>query len=214
MNHDTVYRLLADSGDGLVQILIYVVVGTIVVLGNISKARAERKRSRRTGNVRPQPKPSDQRMDSQAPHSGPEKLEGQEAPSERPPRPKYYAPGGFAEALLDETLEKTLQSRRRAKEPAAALQPSSQSAASRAGYYLAEPEEELKRTNTMQEDAAVMDHDLDGMGQLETLDKQPATLLDSDDSYAVADLISFESTDDATRAVVYAEILGKPVGLR
>ena len=57
-----------------------------------------------------------------------------------------------------------------------------------------------------------MEHDLESMGHLETLDSVGSSL---EDHFVAADLIpSIDTPDDLARAIVYAEILSKPVGLR
>ena len=184
----TGYRILGESGDGLFQIIIYVVVGAFMLLGNIGKARAaktQKKRTRHTDDPRPKPKPPGQRIQSQKspPRPGLDK-------TERPPA--YYPPGGFAEALLDETLEETLRNRSK-RERVAGIQ--------------------AYKEATIQpiEGTEVMEHDLESMGHLETLDPVESS---QKDPVAIEDLISIEGPDDLARAVVYAEILSKPVGLR
>ncbi|MCP4450781.1 MAG: hypothetical protein GY809_04925 [Planctomycetes bacterium] len=187
----TGYGLLAEGDDGLMQIIMYVIIGAFVIIGNITKAKAQKKQQKRTRHTdvpRSKPKPSSgQRLQSQEspPTPSPDK-------TERPP--KYYPPGGFAEALLDKALEKTLQNRsKRAIKSFAA-------------------EEEPESIRPPIQSTEVMNHDLESMGHLETLD--PVASSQEDLSEATVSLFSIESPDDLTKAVVYAEILGKPVGLR
>ena len=188
-------RILGESGDGLFQIIIYVVVGAMMILGNISKARAaktQKKRTRHTDDPRLKPKPSAQRLQSQISPPRPhlDKTEGS---------PKYYPPGGFAEALLDEKLEETLKkrSKRAVKSYEADEAPASVSV--------------IKPIQSTE----VMEHDLESMGHLETLDYALDSVGSSlEDHWVAADLISIDTPDDLARAIVYAEILSKPVGLR
>ena len=183
----TGYRILGETGDGLFQIIIYVVVGAFILLRNIGKARAakmQKKRTRHTDDPRSKPKPPGQRIQSpkSPPRPGLDKTEGP---------PTYYPPGGFAEALLDETLEETLKNR------------------SKRGVKF-HPYEEAAIQPI--EGTEVMQHDLESMGHLETLD--PVVSSQEEPVDAIATLISIDGPDDLARAVVYAEILSKPVGLR
>lgn len=183
------YGILGEDGDGLSQIIIYVVVGAMMILGNISKARAakaQKKRTRHTDDPRPKPKPSGQRIQAQASAPRPRIDKTERAR-------KYYPPGGFAEALLDESLEKTLLSRSR-----------------KASKSYADNKESTDSELKPIQSTEVMDHDLENMGYLETLDSDSG----EDRVDVLADSISIDSPDELAKAVVYAEILSKPVGLR
>ncbi len=197
MMDTTGYGLLGESHDGLVQIIMYVIIGAFVVIGNITKVRAQQKQKKRTRHTdvpRPKPKPSGQRLQSQA--SSPTAPRPDKA--ERRP-PKYYAPGGFAEALLDKALEKTLQVR------------SQRAVKSHAHAHEARPESQSIRQPI--QSTEVMNRDLETMGQLEALDPVASSQEDLSEE-TMPELISIETSDDLAKAVVYAEILSKPVGLR
>ncbi len=58
-----------------------------------------------------------------------------------------------------------------------------------------------------------MNRDLETMGQLEALDPVASSQEDLSEE-TMPELISMETSDDLAKAVVYAEILSKPVGLR
>jgi hypothetical protein len=184
------YGILAENGGGLSQIIIYVVVGALMILGNISKARAaktQKKRTRHTDDTRPKRKPSGQRIQSR-------KLPPRPRVDETESSPRYYAPGGFAEALLDEKLEETLK--KRSKKAVKS--------------YAADTAPAISVIKPIQS-TDVMDHDLESMGHLETLDSVDSSL---EDHWVAENLISIDGPDDLARAVVYAEILSEPVGLR
>jgi hypothetical protein len=186
----TGYELLAEGENGLVQIIMYVIIGAFFVIGNITKARAQKnqqKRTRHTDVPRSKPKPSGQRLQSQIspPKPDPDK-------TEKPP--KYYAPGGFAEALLDKALEKTLQNR------------------SKRAIKSYADEELPENTRPPIESTEVMDQNLESMGHLESLDPAPSS--QEDLAEATQDRFSIDGPEDLARAVVYSEILAKPVGLR
>jgi hypothetical protein len=187
------YGILAENG-GLSQIIIYVVVGAMMILGNISKARAaktQKKRTRHTDDPRSKPKPSKplgQRIRSQElpPRSRVDKTEKS---------PRYHPPGGFAEALLDEKLEETLKKRSKRAVKS----------------YAADRAQETSVIKPI-ESTEAMAHDLESMGHLETLDAVGGSSLE--DHWVAENLISIDGPDDLAKAVVYAEILSKPVGLR
>lgn len=199
MDMDTGYRILGESSDGVAQIIIYLVVGAIVLLGNISKGRAQQKRSRHTGDSRPKPRPSGQRSHAQASAPEPQQQQGGAAaeippnasPGRNPRVHEYHEPGGFAEALLDEALEETLKKRSR---------------------KTLEIHTQKRPIVQPMQDVEVADHNLEGMGRLETLDVMPSPRQDTVD--AISSFVSLHDPDDLARAVVYAEVLSKPVGLK
>jgi len=180
--------ILAKGDDGgFSQIIFFVIIAAMGLIGNITKAAKAKKQSGHTGNNRPERTPSGQRLNAQKSRPEPHLDEKQRAP-------KYYEPGGFAEAILDETLEKTLKIRaKRAARP----------------YEKSIPQEQIVKP---MEGTEVMAHDLESMGHLETLD--PMELYEQDADVAFCGLLSLDNPEDLARAVLYAEIIGKPVGLR
>ncbi|MCF7972195.1 MAG: hypothetical protein K9N55_00100 [Phycisphaerae bacterium] len=183
--------LLANSDD-LSQIIIFVIILAIGLIGNISKAKAQ-KRSGHTGDNRPDRKPAGQRPHAPSPRSlGPRAgvdVDGKQK------APKYYEPGGFAEVLKDEALERTLSSRsaRALKKQDRWLSPEDEPAI--------QPIESVK----------VMEDDLESMGQLEAMEDTQDLFYDG----TIADLmVSLDTEDDLAKAIVYSEIISRPVGLR
>jgi hypothetical protein len=192
MIDDAGFRIVCatTSSDELTQIIIFVIIAAIGLIGNISKARTQ-KRTGHTGDNRPDRKPVGQRSHSQTVRPKP----GIAARQQK--SPKYYEPGGFAEVLRDDVaLEKTLRGH-------SELDLKKQ-------RWPTRPEEEpsIQPIESMQ----VMDQDqgLDSMGQLDALDSEYSF---EDERVSMLN-VSLESPDDLTRAVLYSEIISTPVGLR
>ncbi len=181
------YRILAESDDGITQIIFFVIVMAMGLLGNITKAAKAKKRSGHTGKNRPERKPSGQPLNSHEPAKKPHSSQGQ-------PTGKYRTPGGFAEALKDRVLEEALKKRsKRALE------------INREQNQARQPQTVIKEI----ESTEIMRHELESMGHLESLAPQA-----SFEEHAAETVLSLNTSEDLAKAVLYAEIIGKPVALR
>ncbi len=179
------YGILAASDNGITQIIFFVIIMAMGLIGNITKAAKAKKQSGHTGKNRLERKPSGQRLNAHKSAQKPN-LGKKQATS------KYYAPGGFAEVLKDEALEETLKKRsKRASE-----------------FNLGEGQQPQAIKDI--ESTEVMRHELESMGHLESL--EPETSFEEDN--VAETVLSLNTSEDLAKAVLYAEIIGKPVALR
>ena len=185
------YKIIcASSSEELTQMIIFIIIVAIGLIGNISKAKTQ-KRTGHTGDNRPVRKPP---VVGQQSHS--HTTRPKTGIDKRQKSPKYYEPGGFAEVLRDdESLEKTLRAHSRL-------------ALKKQNSPLSEEEEPSIQPPI--ESTQVMDQDLESMGQLEALDSEYSF----EDETVAALNVSLETQDDLAKAVLYSEIISTPVGLR
>lgn len=180
------------DSNSLVHILTVVIMLAVVVIGNIFQAKKTRKKSR-ARQLDDQPPPGDYESDQQMEHT-------LERPQRRKPRPAAYAPGGFGE-VLEEDDAQTLP-RKTVLERFVAMKDV--------------PVEKIERSPV----TAISGPDIEDDGdKLERLDISEEELesADVDGSAAIfgEDELVFDlSFDNLGDAILYGEILGKPVALR
>jgi hypothetical protein len=180
------YGILAESDNGITQIIFFVIIMAMGLIGNITKAAKAKKRSGHTGKNRSERKPLGQRLSAQKSVQKPN-------PGKKRETAKYYAPGGFAEVLQDEALEETLKTRSKRVSK----------------FNLGEGQPQPQAIKDI-ESTEVMRHELESMGHLESLD--PETSFEENNAAEI--VLSLNTSEDLAKAVLYAEIIGKPVALR
>lgn len=208
-------RILCASSDELTEIVVFIIIMAIGVIGNLTKAKAQ-KRTSRTGKNQSESRPRTQRTQSEkmpppVPGAG-GKAQASQNKNKAVDQSKYYTPGGFAEIFkTDQTLEQTLGSKKERPETAVKK--------SKLQRFL-EQNQEADDLYDVPKTQAEINQDLESMGQLEALDEMPTSSNDMRRTQNLGSnpdengLINFESTEDLAKAVLYAEIFSKPVGLR
>ena len=181
-----------DDSNSLVRILMVVIMLAVFVIGNIAQAKKTRKKPR-ARQLDDQPPPDDYESDQQMEHT-------LERPQRRKPRPAAYAPGGFGEVLEEDDVQ-TLP-RKTALDRFVAMKDV--------------PVEKIERSPV----TAISGPDIEDDGdKLERLDIHEEELeiagVDGSAAIFVEDQVAFDlSFDNLGEAILYGEILGKPVALR
>lgn len=180
-----------DDSNSLVHILTVGIILAVVLIGNIVQAKKARKKPHPRHRA-DQPPPGDHASDQQM-------EEALDLPGSEKPRPAAYAPGGFGEVLEEDDVQ-TLP-RKTALERFVAMKDV--------------PVETLERSPV----TAINGLDIEGGEKLERLDihEEKFEIAGIDDSAAifVEDALAFDlSFENLGDAILYGEILGKPVALR
>ncbi|MCH8193908.1 MAG: hypothetical protein IIA65_07815 [Planctomycetes bacterium] len=182
-----------DDSNSLVHILTVVIMLAVVVIGNIAQAKKKARKKPHARHRADQPPPGDHASDQQM-------EEALDLPRREKPRPAAYAPGGFGE-VLEEDDAQTLP-RKTALERFVAMKDV--------------PVEKLERSPV----TAINGLDIEGGEKLERLDdiheeKFEIAGVDGSAAIFVEDALAFDlSFENLGDAILYGEILGKPVALR
>lgn len=180
-----------DSNSPLVQILIMVIMLAVFLIGNIAQAKKTRKNPR-ARHLDDQPPPGDYESEQQMEDT-------LERAKRKKPRPAAYAPGGFGEVLEEDDIQ-TL-ARKTALERFVAMKDV--------------PVERLERSPV----TAISGLNIEDDDYLERLDIHEETFeiagVDGSAAIFLEDELAFDlSFENLGDAILYGEILGKPVALR
>ena len=180
-----------DDSNSLIHILTVVIMLAVVVIGNIAQAKKTQKKTR-ARHLGDQPPPGDYESEQQMEDT-------LERARRKNPRPAAYAPGGFGEVLEEDDIQTLAR----------------QTALERFVAMKDVPVEKLERSPV----TAISGLNSEDDDYLEKLDIHEETfeIAGVDGSAAIfaedelALDLSFENLGDA---ILYGEILGKPVALR
>jgi len=184
----------SDGSNSLVNILMMVIMAAVFIISNIARAKKTQKKTRGVPRRGDQAPPGDDASDQQMEQT-------LDLPKREKPRPAAYAPGGFGEMLEEDDVQTV--ARKTALERFVAMKDV--------------PVEQLERSPVTAATSG-LDIEEDG-GKLERLDihEEKYEIAGVDGSAAIwaEDALAFDlSLENLGDAILYGEILGKPVALR